>query len=99
MLTEFTATAPARGLTPNGVARLLRVSPDRVRAWIARGELAAVNTATAGAKPRYIVLPQHLAAWEASHRVNAQPVRRRRRRSTVDCEDFWAERFGPGPFS
>ena len=30
-----------RGMTPRELARVLRVSPDRVRAWIASGELGA----------------------------------------------------------
>jgi hypothetical protein len=33
------AAAPARGLTPNELAKVLRVSPDRVRQWITAGQL------------------------------------------------------------
>jgi hypothetical protein len=75
------------GLTVKDVARLYRVSPDKVRAWIKRGELAAVNTAAALCqRPRWIVLPEALAAFE--HRraggPAAKPQRRRRRAELVD---------------
>jgi len=52
----------ARGMTPREVGRLLRVSHDRIRAMILRGELGALNMgATRCGKPRYVVLPHHLA--------------------------------------
>jgi hypothetical protein len=58
-------TATARGLTVLDVARRYRVSPDKVRAWIRRGELAAINTASTGcAKPRFVVTADGLAAFE-----------------------------------
>ncbi len=40
-------TSPARGRTPAEVGKPLRISPDRVRAMIARGELEAIATAPA----------------------------------------------------
>jgi len=78
---------PQRGLTPNEVARVLRVSPDRVRSWIAGGQLGAINTASAlCGTPRYVVLPQHLAEFELAHRAGPppKPVRRRKRTDLVD---------------
>jgi excisionase family DNA binding protein len=38
--------AHERGLTTREVSRLLRVSEDKVRAWIAAGLLGAINTST-----------------------------------------------------
>jgi excisionase family DNA binding protein len=73
-------------MTPREVARLLRVSKDRVRAWIEAGELAAVNVSpTRCGRPRYVVLPEHLAAWERSRRVSPppRPAPRRRRQPTI----------------
>jgi hypothetical protein len=78
---------PASGYTPRELARLLRVSPDRVRGWIARGELQAINTATTRCgRPRYVVLPHHLAAFERGHTAAppTQPSRRRRRAQAID---------------
>jgi hypothetical protein len=74
-----------RGWTPTELARYLRVRPDRVRAWIASGELHAVNTAPHRCgRPRYVVLPHHLVEWER-RRAAALPPRppRRRKRSCV----------------
>jgi excisionase family DNA binding protein len=78
---------PRHGLTPREVARLLRVSPDRVRAWIASGELGAIDTARHRCgRPRYVVLPHHLAALEAARRAGPppRPPRRRSRPCLVD---------------
>ena len=59
-----TAQAPC-GMTPREVARRYRVSAEKVRAMIERGELGALNLVSArSGKPRYVVLPEHLAAFE-----------------------------------
>jgi excisionase family DNA binding protein len=74
-------------MTPAELARLLRVSIDRVRGWIASGRLAAVNTAKSRCdKPRYVVLPHHLAEFERLLGVAppAKPVHRRRRPVETD---------------
>jgi hypothetical protein len=69
-----------RGYTPREVSKLLRVSPDRVRAMIVRGELGAVNTAPAHSpRPRYVVLPHHLVEFEKRHAATTPPVRSRRK--------------------
>jgi hypothetical protein len=78
---------PGRGLTPRQVARLLRISPDRVRAMIVRGELEAIDvSAVRCGRPRYIVLPQHLE--EFTRRRSAapppKPARRRRQSQAID---------------
>jgi hypothetical protein len=81
------APTAVRGYTPNELARLLRVSPDRVRGWIMSGELQALNTATVCCgKPRYVILPYHLAAFEQSRRASEppRPPRKRRRPAAVD---------------
>jgi excisionase family DNA binding protein len=87
--TEPTPPVPGRGLTPREVARLLRVSKDRVRAWIERGELPAVNVSAARCgRPRYVVLPEHLQAWERSRRVSPPPRAAPRRRRPAGFIDF-----------
>jgi hypothetical protein len=75
------------GYTPADLARLLRVSPDRVRLWIHNGELPALNTASARCgRPRYVVLPHHLAEFERGRQAAAPkpPARRRRKPPMVD---------------
>jgi hypothetical protein len=83
------ADPPAHGLTPNELARLLRVSPDRVRLWIKTGELPAVNTASVSCrKPRYVVMPWHLREWERKRTATPPPRAKRRRKRTTMVDYF-----------
>jgi excisionase family DNA binding protein len=80
---------PACGLTPRQVAAYLRLSRDRVCGMIRRGELGAIDTGTRG-RPRWIILPCHVEAWERAHRAAvAQPKPRRRRQPPE--EDFFPD--------
>src|SRR5262249_3026558 len=75
--------APARGRTPNEVARLLRKSPDWVRAEIKAGRLPAVNLGSSR-RPQFIILPDGLAAFLRGRQAAPAPkTPRRRRRSEV----------------
>jgi hypothetical protein len=75
----------ARGHTPADVAARYRVSPDKVRLWIRRGELFAVNTAAPCAKPRFVVPPEALAEFERRRSAaQPKPVPRRRRKPVKD---------------
>jgi excisionase family DNA binding protein len=70
-----------RGHTPREVAKILRVSPDRVRTMIQAGELGAVNLARHRCgRPRYVVLPCHLEEFVRARRVEppARPASRRK---------------------
>jgi hypothetical protein len=81
-------TAAERGLTPNELARLWRVSADRIRHWIQTGELGALNLARHRCcRPRYVVLPHHLLDFERKRRAAVPPPKaphRRRRQVMVD---------------
>jgi hypothetical protein len=85
------SSSPVTGLTPNELAKLLRVSPDRVRGWIVSGQLQAINVAdhTCG-KPRYVVLPHHLAAFE-QRRNATPPVKTTWRRKRTKQVDFYPD--------
>ena len=80
---------PPAGLTVRDVARRYRVGEDKVRGWISRGELAAINTASAlCGKPRWVILPDALAAFERRRaggpKVQPKPRRRLRTSGMVD---------------
>jgi excisionase family DNA binding protein len=76
------------GLTVAEVARRYRVSPDKVRAWIRRGELSAINTATPPGKARFVVLPHHLADFERRRAAAPPPKPQRRRRKAAAIDYF-----------
>ena len=76
------AKRPAAGFTVRDVTRRYRVSPDKVRGWIRRGELRAINTATAlCGRPRWVVPVEALAEFErrraATPAIKPAPSRRK----------------------
>lgn len=77
-------------LTPPEVARRLGVNPDKVRAWIAAGELRAVNVAQRHglSRPRWRVDETDLEAFKS--RRLAEPAKRPTRspKVTLDCPDY-----------
>jgi hypothetical protein len=83
-----TETAEAtRGLTVADVATRLRVSADKIRGFINRGELAAINTATAlRGRPRWVITPEALADFKRLRASGppSKPARRRKRSQLVD---------------
>jgi hypothetical protein len=81
----------AAGLTVADVARKLRIGEDKVRAFINRGELVAVNTAAnLCARPRWVISPQDLADFERRRRggpapsAKAKQPRRKKKAAGVD---------------
>jgi hypothetical protein len=74
-----TDTVP--GLTVADLARRFRVSPDKVRAFLRRGELTAVNLATnLSGRPLWRITHQSVERFERrrSSTPPAKPARRRR---------------------
>ncbi len=57
-------------LTPPQLAKRWGISPEKVIAWIKRGELAAIDvSATRGGRPRYRIDETDIADFEQSRRV------------------------------
>jgi len=80
-----------RGYTVPEVARRYRVGQEKVRGWIRRGELAAVNTATMPCgKPRWVITPDGLAAFEKLRAGGRPPKPSRRRRQPAEI-DFYPD--------
>jgi excisionase family DNA binding protein len=78
-----------RCLTVPEVARYLRMSRDRVRDLIRRGELRAIDTApTRCGRPRWIITPEALAEWERRRTAGPQPKPVRRRKRTPDVDYY-----------
>jgi transposase len=76
-----------RGLTVAEVAARYRVSPDRVRGWIARGSLRAFNRRdTRSGRPSWVITPETLEAFERGRGAAAplKPARRKKRTTEVD---------------
>ncbi len=79
------------GFTTAEVAKRYRVGEDKVRGWIRRGELLAVNTsATMSGKPRWVVTAEALADFE-KRRAGGQPPKPERRRCRTGQRDFYPD--------
>ncbi len=74
-------------LTPPQIAKRLNVSPDKVRSWIAKGELNATNVATGKTgRPRYRVSETDLADFQKKRqpsKPSPKPPRRQKKEPHV----------------
>ena len=78
-------------LTPPKVAECLGVSPDKVRNWIAKGELNATNVAVGkGGRPRYRISETDLADFQKKRQPSkpSAPALRRRKKDPNVIEFF-----------
>jgi excisionase family DNA binding protein len=66
-------------LKPTEIAKLLRVSQDKVLGWIRRAQLRAVNVSDS-VRPRYRVSQESLDDFLKAREVVRPPVRQRRSR-------------------
>jgi excisionase family DNA binding protein len=80
--------ANPRGLTVREIAARYRVGKSKVRSWIRRGLLSAIDTGEHG-KSRYVVMPEALAEFEKIRTAVAPPARPRKRRTVL--VDFYPE--------
>lgn len=76
--------------TPPEAARLLRVKPEKVRAWIAKGELRAVNVGDR-TRPRWRIMAADLASFLARRSATPppKPAPRRRRKQSAGIIEFY----------
>jgi len=73
--------------TPPELATQWGVSPDKIRAWIQSGELAATDvSATQGGRPRYLISQEAIETFEARRTIQTspEPPRRHNRRDEED---------------
>jgi excisionase family DNA binding protein len=91
MTTDTPPTANRRGMTVSETAQLLRVGPDKIRSWIRSGKLGAINTSEhLTSKPRFVILPEHLRAFEQARRVSPPP-KTPRKRNQSGVVDFYPD--------
>ncbi len=77
------------GLTVAELARRLRVGEDKIRGWIRRGELRAINVAMSPCgKPRWVVSPESLAEFERRRTSSPPPPPKRRRKKTTEIDYY-----------
>lgn len=89
-----TKTLPKRRkFTPPEVAAQFGVATTKIVAWIASGELRAINGATKPSdRPRYLIDERDIEEFERRRAivpVAAAPVRRRRRRSPGGVHEYF----------
>ncbi len=90
MRSEIATADTIDALTVREVASRFRVGQDKVRAWIRRGELKAVNTAAVlCGRPRFVVTREALAAFEMKRATTAPPKPRRRRPRRSEAKDYY----------
>ena len=81
-----------RGLTVRDVARRYRVGEDKVRGWIKRGELSALNTASVVCgRPRFVVTPEALSQFELRRTAAPMPKPAPKRRCKPRPIDFYPD--------
>jgi hypothetical protein len=85
------ALSPTAGYTVRDLARRYRVSPERVRTWIKRGELLAINTRDRCGRPRFVITPEALAAFERRRQVTTPPPKATRRKKSSGVIDFYPD--------
>lgn len=79
-----------RGYSVKEVAERYRVGEDKVRGWIRRGELRAINTATVlCARPRYVIPPDALPEFEKRRSAAEPPKPPRKKKLPKDAIDFY----------
>jgi hypothetical protein len=69
------------------VAARYRVGPDKVRGWIGKGILRAINrNDTRSGKPSWVIMPEALAEFERGRQAVTppRPALRRKRTTQVD---------------
>ena len=73
--------------TPPEMAKELRVHPDRVRRWIANGELGAVNLSDSDGRPRWRISSEAKQAFLTSRLNRKLEIKERRRQTRMQATE------------
>jgi excisionase family DNA binding protein len=91
-LIEDSHDDPATGLTVREVAKRYRVGEDKIRSWIAKGELKAINTSAAlCGRPRWVIPREALEEFEKRRRSGPTQKSQRPRRRRVQQTDYYPD--------
>jgi excisionase family DNA binding protein len=81
-------------LTPPELAERLKVHPEKIRRWIERGELAAVNVADRiGGRPRWRITAEALEDFLRRRATPGPGPRIRRRRRQEKVPEGWVRYY------
>ncbi len=81
----------AHGLSVADLCRRWNVGPDKIYAFLRRGDLVGVNVAAnTSARPQWRITPESVAAFEA-RRTSAPPSKPQRRRRQSAAIDFYPD--------
>jgi hypothetical protein len=84
--------SPTAGWTVAELAARWRVGLDKIRTWIRRGDLVAVNVASnLAGRPQWRVSAEALAAFEARRAGGPPPRPAKRRRKRSPQVDFYPD--------
>ena len=93
ILQEFTSYQSATNqekLTPPQLAKIWGIGPDKVLAWIRKGELKATNVATiSGGRPRYLIDKADLRDFEQGRVSALRPRSKSRKRLPSKVTEFF----------
>jgi hypothetical protein len=85
------ADTPSSGYTVGDLARRWRVGPDKIRAFLRRGELVGVNVATnLSGRPQWRITAESVERFER-RRSSAPPPKLPRRRRATQMVDFYPD--------
>lgn len=87
------SSTSCRGFTVADIARRYRVSCERVRGWIRRGELRAIDRRDRRSRrPSWIVPPEALTGFERARSATANTIpKRQRRRKHKTLVDYYPD--------
>jgi hypothetical protein len=81
---------PQQTYSPRGAARLLHISPDRVRELIRAGRLKAINLPTRSGRPRWKITQRALAEFEQANLDAASKQIQKKTRRNAPVKDYFA---------
>jgi transposase len=77
------------GYTVADVARRYRVGEDRVRGWIKRGELRAINRRDVrSGRPSWVITPESLVEFERGRQATPPVTLPKRRKKTAQVDYY-----------